>query len=190
MTQIVAFVAIGFTFLVAIADAAISAAKAVHTNASAYSCIGAGAIFQTFAFIWWILVFGSGSASPVTVFVEQANTANISIPSVSLPKFNRSKSTEDSQYGSAPVYAQPNLALGGTPPPPVPHANAQPVVEFQAKALHAYTANPADPNEISFAKGQVLDIVDSKGKWWHSRYVAPDGRVVFGIAPSNYLQQL
>ncbi|KAJ3201622.1 Transmembrane osmosensor [Entophlyctis luteolus] len=189
---IVAFVAIGFTFLVSIADSAILAAKVVHSNASAYSCIGAGAVFQTFAFLWWILVFGSGTASPVTVFVEQANAANVTIPAVSLPKFSRSKTTtEDTEYGSGPVYAQPALALGGTPPPPpVPHANAQPVVEFQARALHSYTANPADPNEISFEKGQILDIVDSKGKWWHSRYVAADGRVVFGIAPSNYLQQL
>jgi len=26
-----------------------------------------------------------------------------------------------------------------------------------------------DPNEISFTKGEVLDIVDKQGKWWQRR---------------------
>lgn len=31
------------------------------------------------------------------------------------------------------------------------------------------TANSEDPTEISFAKGEILDIVDKQGKWWQSR---------------------
>ncbi|KAH8995955.1 hypothetical protein EDB92DRAFT_1814422 [Lactarius akahatsu] len=48
----------------------------------------------------------------------------------------------------------------------------------------ADTASLDDPNEISFAKSEVLDIIDWSGKWWQAQ--KEDNTV--GIAPSNYLQ--
>jgi SHO1 osmosensor len=37
------------------------------------------------------------------------------------------------------------------------------------RALATDTASPDDPNEISFSKGEILDIIDKNGKWWQAR---------------------
>jgi len=55
---------------------------------------------------------------------------------------------------------------------------------YKAAALYSYTASPDDPNELGFVKGEVLDIVDNKGKWWQAK--KSDGSI--GIVPINYLQ--
>lgn len=65
--------------------------------------------------------------------------------------------------------------------------------------MYAYSASPDDPNEVSFAKGDLLDVIDSTGKWFQVRTPAGQQGVStilseyspvvadFQIAPSNYL---
>ncbi|WFC98285.1 Transmembrane osmosensor [Malassezia yamatoensis] len=56
----------------------------------------------------------------------------------------------------------------------------------RAEALYSYKASEDDPTEISFNKGDILEIVDSSGKWWQA--YRSNGEL--GIVPSNYLQML
>jgi len=58
------------------------------------------------------------------------------------------------------------------------------VYEYKAQAMYSYTASVDDPNELSFAKGEVMEIVDNQGKWWQARKA--DGSI--GIVPSNYMK--
>ncbi|KAJ7778482.1 SH3 domain-containing protein [Mycena metata] len=65
-------------------------------------------------------------------------------------------------------------------------SSSQDVPKYQARAIYDYTASDDDPNEISFRKGDILDIWDKDGKWWEVK--KPDG--AYGIVPSNFLYLL
>ncbi|KAF7726046.1 40S ribosomal protein S29 [Apophysomyces ossiformis] len=49
-------------------------------------------------------------------------------------------------------------------------------------ALHSYQGNPDDPNELSFDKGETLEILNRSGNWWQAKKL--DGST--GIVPRNY----
>lgn len=50
-------------------------------------------------------------------------------------------------------------------------------------SLYIDQGSPDDPAELSFEKGDMLEILDKRGNWWQAR--KEDGTT--GIVPSNYV---
>ncbi|TPX39856.1 hypothetical protein SeMB42_g06219 [Synchytrium endobioticum] len=82
----------------------------------------------------------------------------------------------------------PRTQPSATDVAPAIRASADQSHSVKARALYTYEANPEDPNEMSFKKGDSLDILDTSGKWWHARRTVANGPPIVGIVPSNYLQ--
>ncbi|KAJ1561302.1 Transmembrane osmosensor [Nowakowskiella sp. JEL0078] len=158
-----------------------------------------GLFFLSFAIIPWICIFGS---EPTSV-VNQYKPSLPSIPGVqqfNIPKFSNPMMSLSRQPSppSAAVDSQPgvNFYPAAIAPQSVPSEVIQTATSARAlyqckKLLSVYEftintdeANPEDPSELSFQKGEILTIIESKGKWWQAR--KSDGKA--GIVPSNYLE--
>ena len=57
---------------------------------------------------------------------------------------------------------------------------------MQARTLYNYQASLDDPNELSFKKGDILDIIDGSGQWW--KVQAADGST--GIIHHHFAHRL
>lgn len=89
-----------------------------------------------------------------------------------------------SNLGPSTAGAAGGAAAGGAVPAAAAGASGTQSALQRAEALYSYKASEDDPTEISFAKGDVLQIVDSSGKWWQAQ--RSNGEL--GIVPSNYLR--
>merc|ERR1719223_1841952 len=148
------FLLLGLTSVV-VATIPIDIHDAVSVSATQGS-FGTGAVLRVIGLIFaFFPVFGTliqMGAEPES-FVHQGSFP--SMPTVSGARKPDHEMAAPAALNPGPAYNQNNRAS-------VVPGN---VVIFKAKALYAYEANPSDPNELSFEKGAILNVLDNKGKW-------------------------
>ncbi|TPX65750.1 hypothetical protein SpCBS45565_g04988 [Spizellomyces sp. 'palustris'] len=190
-TALVAILAIGFVFITSDLDSIlgdISLPGVTGRTKSGGGLLAAGLFFLSFAYLPWIFFFGSSEKA----FVNNMNNDNSFV--FTMPRINTRFGARNGPGapGVAPAvppqdYTGPRESaispVASQVPPYAVDTDTKPSVT-KANALFPYEANPEDPTEVSFAKGDLLEVLSNQGKWWQVR--TPTGAV--GIAPSNYLQ--
>ncbi|CAO3627284.1 unnamed protein product [Mucor hiemalis] len=109
------------------------------------------------------------------------NTRDLTGPNYSVPvptQANYATHINREQLASMPMYMSPpsqNTVFLS------PHSEYSiPVI-----ALHNYSANKEDPNELSFSKGELLHVHEKRGSWWQAKKA--NGSI--GMVPSNYVTE-
>ncbi|SAM04269.1 hypothetical protein [Absidia glauca] len=190
-SQVLACLAISVTLLTQTID------NQLHIGLGSAKASAGGGIMIIMVQFFWIFMFGSSQDSSI-------HGAIYGIPS-GMPSSAKHYDKEGtmplstptnysiSQYDSVHSGIAPTSHAVSYPPQqqsqyPAYTASPSPTAtdaKNNAIALHPYTANPDDPNELSFHKGEVLEILDRRGNWWQAR--KQDQTI--GIVPSNYVSR-
>ncbi|PVU85312.1 hypothetical protein BB559_002331 [Furculomyces boomerangus] len=134
----------------------------ISSNVAALQAMSSGLIVVFIGLIFWIFVFGSSSE-----YVEWGITQS-SIVGGGIHEMSNASGI------SSLVRKETGARTFSIP------------AVLRSVALYSYEASEDDPTEMSFVKGEVLDILDCNGKWWQARRA--DGAI--GIVPSNYFKIL
>ncbi|KAI8581419.1 hypothetical protein K450DRAFT_279191 [Umbelopsis ramanniana AG] len=177
--------------------------KYLHTELSTSAAITTGYIFIAIVQFLWVFIFGSTENSKLgsvidnlTLHAQVMPTAAVAAPAMvqtktyatpaySPPRGNGSQTTLQQQQSikHTSYVSNSNQSAPDGENTVVVSPNAE--YPLDVVALHSYDANPDDPNELSFTKGDVLQVHDKRGNWWQARKA--DGSV--GIVPSNYFSR-
>lgn len=176
----------------------------IFAESSYQLAIGAGWILLAMVDILWLLYFSAEEDAAVSRIFSRAQFTRGSTRQPSMQNANRQSMTQagsgasfqgassfvgggKGSLGQGPAgISVGDLSQGGDAqhsPNSFGEGSREPEFLLKARALYSYSASPDDPNEISFSKGEVLDILDNSGKWWQARKA--DG--TRGIIPSNYM---
>jgi SHO1 osmosensor len=180
---------------VGIVYATSAAATTVGLFASAATAASVGFMVMTALLFAWAFFIGlnnetfSPSKSVLPTTMQQATRE----ASFKTPLQVRQEALQQQQEQPRVLEVKPSVETMSSEAPGAPSVSggALEVVPdvlyaYKAQAMYAYTASVDDPNELSFGKGDVLEIVDNQGKWWQAKKA--DGSI--GIVPSNYLKLL
>ncbi|KAK4048577.1 Transmembrane osmosensor [Microbotryomycetes sp. JL221] len=179
----------------------------IFAESSYQLAIGAGWIMLAMVDILWLLYFTAEEDAAVARIFNAGARGQFTRGSTRQPSMQNGNRASMTQTGSAASYqgAQSLTGAKGSNPGNGPagisvgdlsqggdgqhspnsfgDSGREPEFLLKARALYSYSASPDDPNEISFSKGEVLEILDNSGKWWQARKA--DG--TRGIIPSNYM---
>ncbi|CAO3634141.1 unnamed protein product [Mucor fragilis] len=181
----------------------------IHYTSGGNQAAGAGAVILIVMQFFWVILFGSTEDSLVYQFIYSGLVSPVSQNAVNMGMHGNGSPKESKvalsspeatgyhthqqqpsiasipqhhqhlQHHQSPVMNSPIVASSS------PGMAPQQAQNLAATALHPYTANPDDPNELSFQKGEVLEILNKSGNWWQAK--KQDGTI--GIVPSNYFAQ-
>ena len=117
-------------------------------------------------------------ASPQVVQAASLSSTELPVRGQELPFFSSTVSAAPSAPEIVPT-AEQRCDASSKPLPTTPPSD----VECVARCLYDYTAS--DAAELSFKKGDVLNILSRSGRWWNAERCGARG-----LVPSNFLKPL